>query len=253
MKQSDEQSNTPSNKQLDEQLNEQLNEQLDEQLDEQIRTKVIGLTGGIGSGKSTVAALLKERGVEIIDADQISRLLVSTKGPLIDELASALGNGILDEDGNFDRKKTANLVFKDSDALVKLNTILHKHISTEIKRNIETLNQEPNQKPNQKQKEEGIRIIALDVPLPVKVGFLDLCNEVWVVTADEDVRIDRLMETRGYSRKECLQRMENQPSGQEYLALAEVVIDNNGTETELTRKVDGLIQKLADTPAFSGN
>lgn len=183
--------------------------------------KIIGLTGGIGSGKSTVASLLKARDVEIIDADEISKTLTSQKGPLLEELTQTLGSQILDGSGMFDRKKTAELVFGDKAALEKLQAILHRHISAQMKTEIQKLN------------EKGTRLVALDVPLPVKVGFLDLCDEVWVVDAEPEIRIARLMADRGYSREECLKRMNNQLSQSEYLELADVVIENNGGLEEL--------------------
>ncbi|MEI6132362.1 MAG: dephospho-CoA kinase [Bacillota bacterium] len=188
--------------------------------------KILGLTGGIGSGKSTVAGILKAHGFEIIDADEISKTLTSQKGPLLDELTQTLGQGILDSAGNFDRKKTADLVFGDTVALDKLQTILHRHILAQMKSEIQML------------KEKGIGSIALDVPLPVREGFLDLCDEVWVVSADEEVRIARLMASRGYTREECVKRMSNQLSPKDYLALADVVIDNNGDEKKLQSAIN---------------
>jgi len=187
--------------------------------------KIIGLTGGIGAGKSTVAELLAARGVAIIDADEISRRLVSQKGPLLDALTQTLGPRILDAAGNFDRKKTADLVFGDSVALSQLQAILHKHIAVQMKADV------------QKLKEKGIRLVALDVPLPVKEGFLDLCDAVWVVDADTELRIARLMADRGYTREECLRRMETQLAPADYLALADVVLDNNAGPTELEAQV----------------
>jgi len=198
--------------------------------------KIIGITGGIGSGKSTAAKVFRAKGIDVIDADEISRNIVSKSDDVLSELVQTFGDSILGADQKLDRQKLAGVVFKDMDALKKLNKILHAQIAVEIKIQLKSL------------EKSGAKIAVIDVPLPVKDGFLGVCDEVWVMDADSETRIQRLMATRGYSREACLLRIKNQPTQEKYLALADKVFDNNGTEIELVQKVSEAIGALDIKP-----
>jgi len=188
--------------------------------------RIIGVTGGIGSGKSTVARILRDLGAKIIDADKIARE-VTTKGePALDELVNYFGPEILDKDGELNRRHLADIVFNDKKKLEKLNEITHKYI---IERIIDEVN---------KLKEEGKQdLVVLDVPIPVEHGFLDIVEEVWVVKADKETRIKRIMERNKVSFEEAERRIEAQKSEDEYLRIASKIIENNGTLEELENTV----------------
>jgi len=188
--------------------------------------RIIGVTGGIGSGKSTVARILRDLGAKIIDADKIAREVTAKGEPALNELVDYFGPEILNKDGDLNRKYLADIVFNDKEKLEKLNEITHKHI---IERIINEVN---------KLKEEGKQdLVVLDVPIPVEHGFLDIVEEVWVVKADKETRIKRIMERNKVSFEEAERRIEAQKSEDEYLRIASKIIENNGTLEELENTV----------------
>lgn len=189
---------------------------------------VLGITGGIGCGKSTVAAICREAGLPVIDADELSRQMTASGGSAIPELIELFGAGIVDEAGALDRQKMAKLVFRNRKALDQLSAVVHRHVLDAIREQVDKL-------AAGKQ-----RAAVLDVPIPVKHGFLDLCNQVWVVWADDEVRIERLRR-RGMDREEAERRMSMQMSRDDYVAIADQVIENNGTLDELKDKVRELL------------
>lgn len=185
---------------------------------------IIGVTGGIGCGKSTVANICRDYGLPVIDADEISREVTSVGGAAISEIAESFGTHIIGQDGSLDREKMAEIVFGDRKSLDKLSRIVHRHVIEQIK--IRTA----------KFKEEKSKALVLDVPIPVKDGFLDLCDQVWLIWTDDDLRIKRLNE-RGMGTEEARRRISFQMTRNDYESLSQVVIDNNGTEEELITKV----------------
>lgn len=198
--------------------------------------KVIGVTGGIGSGKSAVARTLRDLGAVVIDADSIARAVTSKGGKAFEELVAYFGNGILDENGELNRKKLAELVFKDPVGRHALESITHKHIVSKIVDGVENI-----------RNSGRAEIVVIDAPLPVEHGFVDLSDEVWVVTAEKDTRIKRAMERSGYTREEALDRIGSQMKDEEYLQAADEVLPNDGTMEELEKAVVKLfIQKKQD-------
>jgi len=191
---------------------------------------VIGITGGIGAGKSTAAKIFAERGVRVLDADEISRKVTGQGGRALDSIRGLLGNKMIDASGNMNRKLVAGLVFSDRTKLDKLSAVIHRNVLDEIGEELE------------KEREKGTKVIVLDVPIPVKKGFLDVCNQVWVISADEDVRIGRIMD-RGMSAEDARRRMEMQMTREEYEELADIVIENNEDEATLEEKIDVHIRK----------
>ena len=140
---------------------------------------VLGITGGIGSGKSTVSGLLAERGLLVLDADEISRNVTGPMGRAMPEIAETFGKKVVAANGALNRRVMSDIAFGDKKKLDDLSTIIHRHVFEQIE---ETLG---------KEKEKGTKCVVLDVPIPVN-KFRELCNQIWVVTCDKDVRLARL-------------------------------------------------------------
>ena len=188
--------------------------------------KIIGVTGGIGSGKSSVARILKDLGAAVIDADVLAKSVTSAGGKAFDELVGYFGDGIIGDDGEIDRKKLAHAVFSDAEKLKMLNAITHKHIAEKIYDTVEVL------------KNTGKwDTIVIDAPIPIEKGFIDLADEIWVVVADRETRIRRAMERSGYTYDEVAARIDSQMSEDEYLELADEVIRNGDSIEELEQTV----------------
>lgn len=193
---------------------------------------VLGITGGIGSGKSTVSSILKEMGAAVIDADMISRQVVMPGEKALEELTEAFGKDILDESGQLDRQGMARLVFGNSEKLLKLNGIVHKYVAQRIKDNVK------------EQLSKKTKIIVIDAPIPIKTGFLDLCQKVWTVAADRELRIKRIMERNGMTYEEAVSRINSQLNEQEYIKIAHTVIYNNRDYSHLREEVQSQIDGL---------
>jgi len=200
----------------------------------------VGLTGGIGSGKSAVADLLVARGAVLIDADVIAREVVEPGGPAYQPLVDRFGPGILDADGLIDRPALAAVVFTDPDALADLNAITHPAIGVAMIGRRQAL-------------ADADGIVVLAIPLLTAahretVG-LDL---VVVVDCPVEVAIERLVRLRGMDRADAEARVAAQVSREERLEEADVVIDNSGTPADLDAQVDGLWRRLEERQATGG-
>lgn len=192
---------------------------------------VIGLTGNIGSGKSTVARRLKDLGAQIIDADQVAREVVQPGTPGLQEIADSFGVEVLDSTGNLDRKKMGSIVFADPQARGKLNNITHPKIKDEIKRQIELCKKE-------NKNGAGPRVVVIDIPLLIEVSLDQNANEIWVVKVDQDKQIERLAQRDGLTPMESLRRIAAQLPQDEKLKFATRVIDNSGDKNETIKQVD---------------
>ncbi len=179
---------------------------------------VVGLTGGIGSGKSTAASCFSQHGAVVIDADEISRELTAPGSPVIAELAEEFGAGILQSNGSLDRAALATIVFNDQGSLSALNAIMHPRIR------VETLSQISMVKSNQ--------IVVYDMPLLVETNSVELCDVVVVVDVDFPHQVERLVASRGMSVAQAEARIRNQSSREARNLAATWVIDNNGTQQE---------------------
>jgi len=189
----------------------------------------VGLTGGIGSGKSTVARLLAEHGAIVIDADAIAREVVEPGQPALAEIAERFGPGILDASGALDRGALAAIVFHDTAALADLNAITHPRIA---ERTAELIAAAPED-----------AVVVYDMPLLVENGLAEGWDTVVVVIADRQVRIERLRE-RGLDDDDIEARMSRQASDEERRAVADIIIDNSGSMEELRSQVDDAWRKL---------
>ena len=185
---------------------------------------LVGLTGGIGSGKSTVARALADRGAVVIDADVLAREVVEPGTPGLEAVVARFGTGVLTADGHLDRAALAGLVFDDEVARADLNGIVHPLVAAESQRRVAAA--------------PSGSVVVMDVPLLVEAarGGYDL---VVVVEAPPDVRVDRLV-ARGMDREDVRRRMAAQASDADRRAVADVVLDNSGSEADLLRQVEDL-------------
>jgi dephospho-CoA kinase len=185
--------------------------------------KLIGLTGGIGSGKSTVSALLAARGAVVIDADRIAREVVEPGTPGLAAVVEAFGPGVVRADGSLDRPALAAVVFADPEARKRLDGIVHPLVRA---RSVEIASAVP----------EGA-VVVHDVPLLVETGQAGSYDLVLVVRADVEVRVRRLVQ-RGLSEEDARARIAAQATDEQRAAVADVVLDNDGTQEDLTAQVD---------------
>lgn len=191
---------------------------------------VIGITGGIGCGKSSAANVCRKYGLEVIDADEISRDVTKAEGPAMPEIEQVFGKKVINADGSLNRKGVADLVFKNKKSLDVLSSIIHKYVIEEICSRIEKL------------KDKKCKAVVLDVPIPVKHGFLDVCDQVLVIWADDEIRIKRL-NLRGMSTEDARRRILCQMPKEEYEKIATRVILNNDTPEDLAREVTGYLDE----------
>lgn len=187
--------------------------------------KVVGLTGGIGAGKSTVARLLAEHGAVIVDADAIARQVVEPGTPGLAEIVATFGDGVLSADGTLDRPGLGRIVFADQAALRKLEAITHPRISAESARLIAVA------------EAEGKPLLVHDIPLLVENGLPETFEDVLVVEAPDELRLARL-EERGLPREQALERMKAQATNDQRRAAATYLIDNSGSLDSLRTRVD---------------
>lgn len=190
---------------------------------------IIGVTGGIGAGKSSLAELLAEAGLPLLDADQISHEMTKAGGRSMPEIEACFGADYLNPDGSLDRKAMAALAFQDKKSLDTLSTIIHHDVLLTIADRLQELSQSKAQ------------AVVLDVPIPVKHGFLDRCDLVISVWADEEVRLERL-EKRGMPREEAQRRMAVQLSQAEYEKLSDLLVLNNGSREDLRKQAQKILQ-----------
>jgi dephospho-CoA kinase len=192
---------------------------------------LVGLTGGIGSGKSTVAARLVEHGVELIDADQIAREVVLPGKPAWRKIVEHFGDEVLDEDGFIDRATLGGIVFGDEQKRALLNELTHPPIIEAIATQLEVL-----------QAFDGV--VVIDVPLLVESGVDRGYEGVIVVATKPETQLQRLVELRGMDRREAEARIAAQSPLEDKLAIATHVVWNEGTLDELSTAVDAVAEDL---------
>jgi len=185
--------------------------------------KIIGLTGGIATGKSTVSKMLVERGFEVIDADAVVKELQVAGSPLLTEITKAFGSTTLGEDGNLKRAELAKIIFMDEEARNELNAIVHPVVRAEFERRIARSQAE---------------ILFLDVPLLFETGFSDMTDANLVINASESTQYKRLKQRDGLTRNEIYARIRSQMSLSEKTEWADYVIDNDGDFRELEEQVE---------------
>jgi dephospho-CoA kinase len=192
---------------------------------------VVGLTGGIGSGKSTVASMLADLGAVVVDADRLARDVVAVGTPGYQAVVDRFGAGVVSGDGSLDRRALAGVVFDDPAALADLNGIVHPPVRAAIAGRLAEL-------------EGSDSVVVLEIPLLVESGRSYGASQVVVVDCPEDVAVRRLVEGRGMDPGDARRRIAAQVSRGERLAAADVVIDNRSSLDDLRRQVDDLWSRL---------
>jgi dephospho-CoA kinase len=192
---------------------------------------IIGLTGSIASGKSTVSNMLKEKGYPIVDADKIARQVVEPGTPVIKEIAEHFGDEVLNEDGSLNREKLGKRIFKSEEERKKLNSIIHPAIRNEMIR----------------QKEQwiskGAGTVILDIPLLFESKLQSFVEKIIVVSVTPEIQKQRLIARNELNEQEAADRINSQLLMVEKEAGADAVIDNNGTIEETKMQVETLLDK----------
>ena len=194
---------------------------------------IVGLTGGVASGKTAVSRVLKEEGAYIIDADQIARELVQPHKPAWNELIRAFGKEILQEDGFIHRKKLADKVFADPKQRKLLNQILHPRIKEEMDRRAKKIGEK-----------DPEAIVVIDAPLIVELGDHREMDKLIVVTTTQTQQIERLKDRDGTSPKEALRIVSSQMPMEEKLKFADYVIQNEGSLEETKKRAKEIFKDL---------
>jgi dephospho-CoA kinase len=194
---------------------------------------IVGLTGGVASGKSTVSTVLREEGAYLIDADQIARDLVQPHTPAWRELVKAFGENILQKDGSVHRKKLAAIVFSSPEKRSLLNQLLHPRIKEETERRLRAIGQS-----------DPEAIVVIDAALLIETGAYREVDRLIVVHATEAQQIERLRERGGVEREEALQVVSAQMPLEEKLKVADMVIRTEGSLEETRRKAREVFRKL---------
>ena len=206
------------------------------------KVRVVGLTGGIGTGKSTAAEYLKKKGFAHIDADQIGRDITADGSPMLPVLDGIFGPtgeygvegfDILREDGSLDRKALASIVFTDMNKKLKLDEVMFKAIIAETNRLVEVYSQD-----------DPVGIL-IDAPLLFEAGLDKECDLVLLIVADMDVRIHRVCARDGATEQEVRNRINSQMSDEEKISRSHVVVDNSGSLEELEKQLEEFFSKFS--------
>ncbi len=196
---------------------------------------IIGLTGSIATGKSTVANMLKKRGIPVVDADEVARIVVEKGRPALQKIVEVFGENVLLEDGTLNRPALGNIIFNDPEARNTLNAIMHPAIREEME----------SQKACHIQNEEPI--IIMDIPLLFENHLTDTVDRIVVVTVDEGTQLHRLMKRNDLTEEEAEARIQSQISIREKAQRADDVIDNSSTLEKTEEQVEALIAKWTET------
>ncbi len=189
----------------------------------------IVLTGGIGSGKSTASAVLKELGAVVIDSDREAHKVLNTTA--LPQIIEAFGNGILTAEGEVDRKKLARIVFSDPQALASLNRIVHTLLDIEIINRL------------QKLESQGTDVVVIELALASQAPWTNRADFVWIVRADRERILERL-KGRGMRRTEALARIEAQKNEEDGILGIKIFIENNGSVADLKNKIEKLWREI---------
>jgi dephospho-CoA kinase len=192
--------------------------------------KRIGITGGIGSGKTTVSQYLMDKGYTVIDADKVARELVDKGSPALLELVRAFGGQILTKEGELDRKSLAAIAFTDPDQKRQLDQVMHPRILERIESLIKDMS--------------GAEVVFVDAALIFEAGWDKCFDQIWLVDANEEIRIDRIRARDELTREQVLERMNAQLDSFERRQRADRVLWNEGSKEALREQVEGLLNEL---------
>jgi dephospho-CoA kinase len=193
--------------------------------------KIIGLTGGIGSGKSTVASILKNLGAVIIDSDKVGHEMLNRGTPGWYEVIDAFGQDILSPQGTINRQRLAQIVFNNPEALRKLNQIVHPKIEHEVQSRLK------------KFQEQGIDAVVIEAALISEAPWSSQAEQIWVVKSPKEITLSRLKE-RGMSESESLARIASQYPAEEHVKHGLITVKNDGTVEDLKVKVEKLWREI---------
>ena len=188
---------------------------------------VVGLTGNIGCGKSSLSELLMSKNIDVIDADIISREIMYDK-ELLETIFYEFGTEIKNNDGTLNRKKLGNIVFNDDDMLIKLNSITHPAIKRKINDRIIDIS------------DQGKNIVVIDAALLIEGKFLDLVDKLVVITCNEEVQLNRVVNRDNMTKEEALKRINSQMKQDEKIKYADYIIDNSKDMNNLKDEFDKL-------------
>ena len=194
-------------------------------------TKIIGITGGIASGKSTVVAEIRKHGYQVIDADQVVHELQAKGGKLYQALCNWLGTDILQENGELDRKKLGQLIFSSKDMLEKSSRLQNGIIREELARRRDELAKTQD-------------VFFMDIPLLIEHDYMEWFDDIWLVHLDEKTQLERLVMRNHFSKEEAKKRMASQMSTEAKKPYADKLLDNSGDLTELKAQIHQLLQEL---------
>ena len=189
---------------------------------------VIGLTGGIGSGKSEVSRILSELGAYIIDADQVGHEAYQPHTETWEELVAAFGKNILQPSGEVDRRKLGSIVFSDPDALARLNAIVHPRMREMMSERLE------------ERRQQDVKVAVIEAAVLLEAGWESLVDEVWVTTANDDSVVQRISQRNNLSEEEIRKRINSQMKNEERISRASSVIENSGSLEVLWQRVRDL-------------
>lgn len=195
-------------------------------------TKVIGLTGGIGSGKSTISQFLKELGAIVIDADKVGHEAFKPNTEAWREVVAAFGKQVVAASGEIDRQKLGKIVFGNPESLTRLNQIMHPRMYEMMKAQIEEY------------RRQGVKVVVLEAAILIEAKWTSLVDEVWVAVTPEAKILERLEKQRGLEKQQTLARIHAQMPTEERVKHADVVISNDGDFDKLKAKVSELWKKL---------
>jgi dephospho-CoA kinase len=194
---------------------------------------IVGLTGGIASGKSSAARIFIKLGVKIVDSDVLARIVVEPGRPALSKIRERFGGGVINADGTLCREKLRDIVFHDARALTDLNAIVHPAVYAEMAREMGEYRKDP-----------GDTILMLDIPLLYESGGEKIVDQVVVVWIDRETQIQRLIGRDGFSREDAINRIEKQMDLDEKKRRADFVIDNTGTFEDLELRVGEVYERL---------
>ena len=191
---------------------------------------VIGLIGGIGSGKSSVSAIRHSLGVEIIDADKVGHEAYTPNSEGWKKVISVFGQDIVGPENEIDRKKLGGIVFSDPSEMEKLNKLMHPIIHNLVEEKIKLLSN------------QGVKVVVLEAAILIEANWQDLTDEIWLAKSNQEVVIERVQLRNNFTREEIIKRIQSQMSNDEREKHSDIVIDNNGTIEQLEEKVKTLWQ-----------
>jgi dephospho-CoA kinase len=177
--------------------------------------KVLGITGSSGSGKTTISDILRLQGIDVIDSDKVAKKMAEPNSPYLNDIEAVFSKDILLEDGNLNRKKLAQIIYNDKEALKKLNDITFNHVVQEILKKLKDF------------ESQGKEIVGMDVPLLFESGLDKHCTIVIAVTANDDLKIEKICERDNISREVAIKRLKIQHPDDYYVERADIEIKND--------------------------